>query len=88
MSKESIGPERIRLLETYVKCLKRAERRIKLAGYIAQGGHPNIENYFVQRPLILHIAACVKARGIMGHGSALMCLQIARSKYARELEGL
>lgn len=88
MSKESIGPERICLLETYDKCLRRAERRIIIGGQIANGRTVDLTKYHVQRPMILHIASVIRQRGVMAHGSALIRLQIARSKYARELEGL
>jgi hypothetical protein len=88
MSQQSIGPERICILEAYVKCLKRAERRIILGGQIANDRTVDLQKYHVQKPMILHIAATIRQRGIEGHGTALLRLQIARSKYARELEGI
>ena len=82
-----VGPERKHLLETYCKCLWRAERRIILAGQIANGRPVDLTWYEVQGPLIRHAAACIKKRGVFAHGSALIKLQIARSRFAAELEG-
>lgn len=82
------GPQRKHLLEVYCKCLRRAERRIVLAGQIANRRHVDLTRYEVQGPLIRHAARCIQKRGVMAHGSALMKLQIARSRFAAELEGL
>lgn len=59
-----------------------------MAGQIANGRAVDLSRFQVQRPLILHAAKCINRRGVMAHGSALMKLQIARSRYAAELEGL
>ena len=87
-SKPSLGPERIHLLETYCKCLRRAERRIKIAGQIVNGARPSLANFQWQRPLIEHAAQCMRERGFSGHASALVMLEIKRSRFAIELEGL
>lgn len=81
-----LTPDRMHLLETYCKCLRRAERRIVLAGQIANACAVDLTNFHLQRPLIEHAAKCIRVRGVFGHGSALMKLQIARSRFAAELE--
>lgn len=88
VSKKPLTPDRKHLLELYCKCLRRAERRIIIAGHIANARGVDISSFRVQRPLIEHIAGCIKRRGVMPYGSALLKLQIARSRYAAELEGL
>lgn len=88
MSQQPVGPERKHLLEVYCKCLRRAERRIVMAGQIANRRPVDLSRYKVQGSLIRHAAWCIEKRGVMAHGSALMKLQIARSRYAAELDGL
>lgn len=88
MAEQTIGPERRHVLEVYCKCLRRAERRIIIAGQIVNGRPVDLTRFQVQGSLIRHAVDCIRKRGIMGHGSALIKLQIARSRYSVELAGL
>lgn len=87
MSQQSIGPARKKRLELIIAGIKRAERRIVIAGQIANCVPVNLERFFVQRPLIQHAAKLIRERGIVGHASAFMALVIKRSKLQCELEG-
>ena len=88
MSEKSIGPEEKKRLEVYVKCLRRAERRIIMGGQMANGRPVDLTNFPFQRYMIEHIKRCIKSRGVLAHGQALMRLQIKRSRIAAQLEGL
>jgi len=87
MSKAPLGPERKHQLEAYIKCLKRAERRIIIAGKRSMGIKIDISNFFVQRPLIIHIQSLLSDPRRDGFTTALMALRIKRSRFQAELEG-
>jgi hypothetical protein len=59
-----------------------------MAGHVANGAIVDLSNFHVQKPMILHLAASMKRNGMTRFTSALLRLQITRSKFAAELEGL
>jgi hypothetical protein len=87
MSAPSIGPARHKLLRTYCACLRRAERRIEIAGHIACGFRYDHDYKIAAQARVKSIIRAMRARGFESYAVARMKLQIARSKYRAELEG-
>lgn len=83
-----LPPGRRDQLEAYVKCLARAERRIILAARRRSGATIDLTRFFVQRPLIEHIEMAMCAGRYDSFIAAWTALQVKRSKFAAELEGL
>jgi hypothetical protein len=88
MSRKPLTPNRKHLLEVYSKCIARAARRIIIGGQIANYRGVDLNRFNRQRPLIQHIADCIRSRGIVSYATALMKLHIARSRCEAELAGL
>lgn len=82
-----ILPTRIKLLQAHDKCLRRAERRIRLGWRLRSYHGVNLDNFHYQRPLIQHIAKCIGLRGMHAYAEALMRLREMRSKVNLELVG-
>jgi hypothetical protein len=88
MSQKPLTPNRKHLLEALVKCIRRAEGRIKTAGRIANGGGMHTNPVITRSERVQHMQAQMRQRGFRGYSLALARLQFIRSKYAAELEGL
>jgi hypothetical protein len=88
MKIEPLTPSRKTMLEAYIKCLVRAERRILLAAHVVTGAHYEAGFLPLRGKQITHIIAHMKRAGFGQHAEALQCLRLARSKFQAELSGL
>lgn len=88
MPMSAVTPERKLMLEAYIKCLVRAERRILLAHHVVSGALYE-EGYLPLRGRqINHILNIMRKSGMEPYANALMRLRLTRSKFQAELSGL
>lgn len=88
MPLSTVTPERKLMLEAYIKCLLRAERRILLAHHVVTGAQYESGYLPLRGQRIKHVLASMHANGFQRYAQALVCLRLARSKFAAELVGL
>jgi hypothetical protein len=88
MAFSTVTPERKLMLEAYIKCLLRAERRILLAHHVVTGARYDRGFLPLRGRRITHVLQSMRVNGFERYAQALMCLRLARSKFTAELTGL
>jgi hypothetical protein len=87
MSQQPIGPERRKFLELCCKLIKARESAIRYgARHIRFKGDPRYTDPF-SRQRQMNLCEKINSRGFHRYAEALMCLKLARSRMAVELEG-
>jgi len=80
-------PTRRKQLVAYIACLRKAERRITVAGHKAYGFVYQSEFKFANSFRVQHAAKLIKERTFEKYAEAYHHLQFTRSKMQCELDG-
>jgi hypothetical protein len=80
-------PLRRKQLVAYIACLRKAERRIVLAGHKAYGCVYQSEYKFANSFRVIHAAKLIKERTFDKYAEAYHKLQYTRSRMQCELDG-
>jgi hypothetical protein len=88
MRRKPVGPVRKLQLEAYVKCLRRAERRIVFAHHIVSGARFDPDYPMRKWRNHVHQVASMRRSGFTCYAEALVRLRLTRSQFQAELDGL